>query len=204
MVNSRSLKILTSTELSKMKNRYVNSNIICPILQITLDKDSAVVDHKHITKSDVKKRKTGEDGKGLLRGVIHNQANVFIGKIEKGFARSGCHKFDLSISDQLRNIADYIESPPLPQIYIHPNERIKIDKLTKTDYSRIIKYWFQMFPKARTVPAYPKNGIRREKQKDGTIKEIYKAKKTPKWITWLNMANECALPKKRRKVERIR
>lgn len=204
MVNPRSLQRLNGSELTQLKIDFVSTGTICPILIQKLTPESAVVDHKHITKSDIRNGKTGEDGKGLLRGIIHDQANVFIGKIEKGFKRSGCHKFDISISDQLRHIADYLESPPMEQIYIHPNERIKPDTLNKRDFDKICKYWFDMFPRKRTLPTYPKGGLKIKIQKDGTKKKIYKGKKSPKWITWLNMANECALPKSKREIKRVK
>jgi hypothetical protein len=184
---------MTGSDIKRLKDKYVKANIICPIMQVVLTKDTAVVDHKHITRKDITDGKTGEDGKGLLRGVIHDQANVFIGKIEKGFVRSGCHKYPLSISDQLRHIADYLEDPPLPQNMIHPNDRVKPQKLTKRDYKKICKYWFEMFPRSRTLPKYP-SGVGKKK-----IRYM-----TPKWVTWLNMADELSKPKNKRKIKRVK
>lgn len=193
MINPRAFKKLTAAELKELKLKYINEKIVCPILKVTLTKKNAAVDHKHITKTEIKTGLTGIDGKGLLRGVIHDQANVFIGKIENGFVRSGCHKFDVSLSDQLRHIASYLENPPLSQNMIHPKERTKPKTLGKRDYQKICKYWSEMFPKSKTPPKYPKGRGKRK------IRYM-----TPKWIGWLNKANELATPKEKRKIKRVR
>ena len=113
----------------------------------------AVFDHKHKTK----KEKLGEDGKGLLRGVLHFQANVFEGKVARLYIRCGLHKL-IPLPDLLRNTADYIEHPPMKPEYIHPNERPKPKKLTKTEFKRICKHYFEMYPKRKKLPEYPKSG----------------------------------------------
>jgi hypothetical protein len=95
----------------------------------------------------------------------------------------------MSLSSQLRHIADYIEKPPLEQKFIHPSERIKPKTLTKTQFKKICKYWFEMYPKNRTLPKYPKKK---------------KHNMSPKWVTWLNMADELSKPKSKRKVERLK
>ena len=94
---------------------------ICPILKQKINAQNAVFDHKHKTKAE----KIGEDGKGLLRGVLHFQANSWEGKVTNAFKRYGLHKFEISLPEALRNLADYIESPPMKPEYIHPNEREK-------------------------------------------------------------------------------
>lgn len=166
------LKYITYPGLHKIKLSLLGN--FCPVLNVKLTKSNAVVDHKHITKKEIKNGNLGFGGKGLLRGVIHDQANVFIGKIEKGFIRSGCHKFEVPIWDQLRAIADYLENPPLKKDRIvHPSERPPKSKLSKIEYKRICKYWSKIFPGKRVPPKYPKSGI-----------------KTPKWAIWLSKANE--------------
>jgi len=67
------------------------------------------------------------------------------------------HKFDITLPDLLRSLADYLEHPPMKPEYVHPNERI-FKKLGKRDYNKIVKYYFKMYPKRKKVPPYPKSG----------------------------------------------
>jgi len=93
-----------------------------------------VVDHKHRKKSEP----IGIDGKGLVRGVIHRQANSMEGQIRKSWVRHGMHKFDISLPAFLRNLADYLENPPLKKYrLIHPLEKTPIKKLTKSSYNKL-------------------------------------------------------------------
>ena len=154
---------ITYTQLTRLRqNQLFEQSNTCPILKQYIDFDSSVMDHKHKTKAE----KLGEDGKGLLRGVIHRQANVFEGKIARLYKRTGLHKFDISLPDLLRNLADYIESPPMKPRYIHPNERPKAEKLGKREYNKIRKYYFEIYPKRKKIPVYPKSGKMTKEFKD--------------------------------------
>jgi len=145
---------LTWAELKKLRKvQWLKQNKVCPILQQEIEYNKAVFDHKHKKKNE----EAGIYGKGLLRGVLHNQANVFEGKVARLYIRYGLHKF-ISLVDLLRNTADYIEHPPMRPEYIHPNERPKPKKLGKRDYNKICKYYFEMYPKRRKLPEYPKSG----------------------------------------------
>uniref|UniRef100_A0A6M3JWD7 Uncharacterized protein n=1 Tax=viral metagenome TaxID=1070528 RepID=A0A6M3JWD7_9ZZZZ len=147
------LKEITYAELKKLRLKQLEKQkYICPILKQVLDIKDSVFDHKHKNKKEV----LGEDGKGLLRGVIHFQANVMEGKIAKLYKRYGLHKF-ISLPELLRNIASYIEHPPMKPEYIHPNERV-FKKISKREYNLIRKYYFKMYPKRKKLPMYPKSG----------------------------------------------
>lgn len=146
-------KLITYAEFKELRySQWLKQEAICPILKQPIYYEDAAFDHKHRTKSE----KIGEGGKGLLRGVIHKQANVVEGKIANMYKRYGLHKF-ISLPDLLRNIADYIESPPMKPEYVHPNER-EFEKLGKRDYNRIRKWYFHIFPRSRKIPEYPKSG----------------------------------------------
>lgn len=147
------LKEITYEELKILRyKQWLKQGKRCPILNQEIEYENAVFDHKHRTKSE----KVGEDGKGLLRGVIHNQANVIEGKIAKLYKRYGLHKL-IPLTDLLRNIANYIESPPMIEEYIHPNERT-YKKIGKRDFNLICKYYFEMCPNRKKLPIYPKSG----------------------------------------------
>lgn len=149
------LKEITQKEFKELRyEQWRKQWCECPILKQKILYKDAVFDHKHKTKLE----KLGENGKGCLRGVIHFQANSFEGKVTNSFKRYGLHKFNIPLPEMLRNLADYVENPPMKPEYIHPKERPKAKKLGKRDFNRIIKYYFQMFPRKRKLPIYPKSG----------------------------------------------
>jgi hypothetical protein len=85
------------------------------------------------------------------------QANSFEGKVAKIYKRYGLHKM-IPLPELLRNLADYIENPPCPPMYIHPSERMPVKKLGKRDYNQIIKFYKHKYPNRRYIPNYPKSG----------------------------------------------
>lgn len=144
---------LTNKEFKALrKKQWLNQNKRCPILNQVIHYSEAVFDHKHKTK----KEPIGVDGKGLLRGVIHNQANIMEGKITNTYKRYGLNKF-IPLPELLRRIADYLEDPPMKQKYIHPKELPKKERLKKSDFNKICKYYFEIYPKSKILPKYLKN-----------------------------------------------
>jgi len=138
------------------KKHYKLQNGCCPILQQQIKFEDSVVDHKHKRKDEPY---NAEDGKGLIRGVLHFQANVIEGKIANSYKRYGLDKF-ISLPDLLRNIATYIEAPIKEPYFVHPSAipKIKKHKLGKRDTKRIFKYWKTMYPR-RKLPTVPTSGI---------------------------------------------
>ena len=149
------LKYINYSELVALrKKQWLKQNKTCPILKQKIKYEDSVIDHKHKIRAET----LGEDDKGLLRGVLHFQANSWEGKVTNAFKRYGLHKFNVSLPVALRNLADYIENPPMPQEYIHPNERPKAKKIGKRDFNRICKFYFEMYPRRKKLPVYPKSG----------------------------------------------
>ena len=148
-------KQITHSQMKELRfKQLLKQGCICPILKQVIEFEDSVLDHKHKRKDEP----IGENGKGLLRGVLHFQANSWEGKVTNAFKRYGLHKFGISLPDALRNLAKYIESPPMPPIYIHPDEKEKAKKLGKRDYNLICKYYFQIYPRRKKLPEYPKSG----------------------------------------------
>jgi len=114
--------------------------------------EDTVVDHKHKASSAL----PGPNGDGLIRGVIHRGANALEGKIVNNFARVGL-KGIISIPEYLRALADYLENPPIKQVFIHPSEKPKTKKLGKRDYKKIVKFLLVTKPRS-APPEYPKSG----------------------------------------------
>jgi len=136
-INQRELKELRLKQLKKQK-------YICPICKRNIVKP--VLDHHHTKRIK---------GTGLCRGVLCATCNVFLGKIENNSIRY-CISQDI-LPFVLRNLADYIENPPMEQKYIHPSERT-FKKLGKRDYNKIKKHYFNIFPNRKKVPKYPRSG----------------------------------------------
>lgn len=144
---------------------------ICPILKLPLVYEDSVVDHLHKRKAEV----PGIDNKGCVRGIIHRFVNAFEGSIYKKYIRSGLAEA-ITLPELLRNLADYIENPPMftrKLRYIHPKEEMKEKKkdLGILAYNRVLKYWGVLHPK-RNVPLQSKSG-----------------KITKKWQEYIDEAN---------------
>ena len=144
-LKSKDLPALRKVQLKKQNNT-------CPILKMLMLEKEAVLDHKHKLKHE---SCGGPEGLGCLRGVIHNNANVFEGKVTKLWKRYGLSKY-IDLAPLLRNLADYLENPPMKPIYVHPKEREKREILSKPDYRRICKYYFLLYPNKKALPKYTK------------------------------------------------
>ena len=113
---------------------------ICPILKMKFPIEDMVCDHQH-HKNSINLGKPEEAG--LIRGIIQRQANSIEGRISGAFIRMGLHKFDITLPEFLRNLADFIENPPLTHLkYIHPSEKPKPKRLKKNYPNRKIPSCF--------------------------------------------------------------
>ena len=136
-------KHITWAELKKIRlKQWKKQGEKCPVLNQKIPYKDAVMDHKHKTKAE----KIGENGKGLLRGVLHAQANSWEGKVTNSFKRYGLHKFDITLPEALRNLAKYIEHPTMKPEYIHPSEKPKSKKLGVRNCNKIRKYYLKVYP----------------------------------------------------------
>lgn len=137
-------------KILKYNQFYRNQKQRCAVLKYRIDYKSAVFDHKHRTKDEL----IGIDDKGLLRGVIHKEVNRFEGKVLQFYKRYGLEKL-IDLPLLLRNLADYLEHPPMEPKYIHPSELPKRAKLSKREYKRVCKYYFKVYPNRRKLPKFP-------------------------------------------------
>lgn len=167
------------TELSEFrKDQYNKQQGICPILKKKIVPQDSVLDHKHKLKNDPVNK--DNSGGGLIRGVIHNSCNQVEGKIQNAYQRFGLENH-ISLPEFLRNLADYIENPPVEQIYVHPKEWPvpKAPKLYLRDYKLVCKYWHLISPKIVEPPIYPRTG-RTNKKWDEWIAKAKKLKEQGK------------------------
>ena len=137
---------MSQKDILILKN-YLHSkqNNICPLLNTSISLKDMALDHKHKLKS----KDASLDNGGLVRGAIEFRANALEGKIVNGWTRlfgSDISKHPISLPNFLRNLANYLENPPCPQVFIHPNEKTdKRVKASKNDYNKIAKYWKYIF-----------------------------------------------------------
>lgn len=75
--------------------RQQNKPDFCPILGIPLAEEDAVLDHDHKT--------------GRVRGVMHRQANVLVGKIENQYRRYMGKIQGLDLASVLENVAAWVQ-----------------------------------------------------------------------------------------------
>lgn len=141
---------INKSELKELRELfYKEQGGVCPLLNQKIPIENMVIDHKHRKKSTP----VGENGAGMIRGVIQRSANVIEGKLSNSYIRYGLHKFDITLPDFLRNLADYLENPPLEsEFLIHPSEKPKEPKLKKSCYNKLKKII------GYHCPNYPKSG----------------------------------------------
>lgn len=153
MSNKKEIKYLKTSEVKALREKlHEAQNKICPVCDQYMSHDAMALDHQHKL---FKNQPLLEDGAGLVRGVICMVCNSWEGKVSNSFKRMGLHKKDKSMSELLRNLADYLEQENLP--YVHPNEVPKTPKLMKSKYNKIVKLYKLEFP-SKKVPEYPKSG----------------------------------------------
>ena len=109
------------------------------------------IDHQHMTKAET----VGENGAGLVRGLICASCNTFEGKIWNGAKRFG--KFNNKI-EWLESLVEYYKSGSYQDkdsnFYIHPNEVPKENKkLKKSAYNKLKK----IYTGKAKLPEYPKS-----------------------------------------------
>lgn len=133
------------------KSQWLKQKKKCAVTKKPLAFEESVVDHKHISR----KEEVGDDGKGMIRGVLHFKVNSLEGKIANAYKRYGLNKI-APLPEILRGLANYLENPPIKDC-IHPScaPKIKKKNLTKTDIKLVQKYWSRIYPK-RKFPEIPK------------------------------------------------
>lgn len=170
--NLQSNTLIEMKQSDKLPLRNYLHNLqsgICPLLNIKIPLEKTSLDHKHKLKAD----DANHDNGGLVRGAIDFRANALEGKIVNGWKRLfGSDEFThpITLPNYLRNLADYLENPPCPQVYIHPDEvkdtRIKA---SKNDYNRIKKFW-NYFNYNKKIFPFPKSGYMTKEMKETLVK----------------------------------
>jgi hypothetical protein len=158
---------LRQEELTKIRRFFHRKqNNICPVLKLKVEVSDTVVDHAHKANSN----NLGMPHEaGLVRGIIHRQANTMEGKITNSFIRCGLHKFDITLPNFLRELANYIENPPLLHLQlVHPSEKAKEKKLGKASFNKLEKVYVLKYPQKKKL-VFPKS-----KKMTKLLEELFK------------------------------
>ncbi|MCP4374042.1 MAG: hypothetical protein GY797_38945 [Deltaproteobacteria bacterium] len=162
----RKIKPEELKKIRKFFHKKLNKGI-CPVLKMRFDVAEMVVDHAHTANS--KNLRKPEEA-GLIRGVIHRQANTMEGKITNSFIRCGLHKFDITLPEFLRQLADFIDDPPMIRLnYLHPTEKkAKSKNLKKNSIKKLRKMFHDRYPnrKIPEVLIFKRKKTKRGKMKD--------------------------------------
>ncbi len=152
MTNNAENRQIQKEEVKKIRkffHKKMNKGV-CPVLKMSYQHEEMVVDHAHTANANNLGKK---EEAGLIRGVIHRQANTMEGKITNFFIRCGLHKMSITLPNFLRNLADFIEEPPMIYLkYIHPSEKGKSKNLKKTSINKLKKMYRNRYPN-RKIPS---------------------------------------------------
>ena len=151
------MKQLKTSEMKDVRERfYKQQNGKCLILNKEQPLTEMALDHIHGTH-----RSMFPGTNKLVRGLIQNDVNVIIGKIENQWLRSRSSlKDNHTLPDVLRGIADYIEKyssiDNFDEKLIHPTEKPKEPKLSKRNFNKLKNEYAKMYPKKKSLE-YPKS-----------------------------------------------
>lgn len=154
-------------EITKVQLKEVRAKILehqgfkCAICNVELtenDSGNCHVDHQHLFKSET----LGENGNGLIRGVLCRDCNALEGKIWNNIHRYGKVLGDTPTEGRkkfLENLVRYYDfNFQQVEKILHPNER-HIERIGRREYGQLIKV-FKSLP-----DSYKRDGSLRETPK---------------------------------------
>ena len=147
------LKQLKSKDIKTVKEKILESQEFkCAICGKPLTLDEAVLDHQHkIRKTDI----NGENGNGLVRGVLCNFCNPCEGVVYNNLVRYKQIKTDEERIEWLQNLIEYYKRPKYP--LIHPTEVSKEPHVSKRNFNKLKKLYTLKYPQKKPLE-YPKSG----------------------------------------------
>lgn len=152
------LKNLKHSEIKDLKEKlWLKNGKKCPLLGIEIPLDKMVLDHIHKLKSE-----EPSEQKGTIRNALEFKSNSLEGKISNAWKRyfgRDESKYPCTLSNFLRNLADYLERGSYCDegvYYVHPTEISKSPILSKKQYNKLKKAYIKSCKKAK-FPEYPKS-----------------------------------------------
>jgi len=105
-VVKETVHLYTPKDVQKVREQLLKEQKGCDKLTgLKIPPKQAVTDHNHQTQ--------------FVRGVLHRQSNVVLGKIENLWTRYLSYWYEGTLADFLRQAADYIEKPDDTR-FVHP------------------------------------------------------------------------------------
>lgn len=143
------LRQLKQSEIKETRATILKSQgFKCAICGKTISVDESVLDHQHkIRKSDP----NGENGNGLIRGVLCNFCNPLEGKIFNNMVRYKQIKTDEERISFLEKLIAYYKQSKYP--LIHPSEAVKEPPVSRRNFNRLKKVY-----NGKKPLEYPKSG----------------------------------------------
>ena len=119
-----------TTRIRELLLKEQEGNCACTGLEIP--PKTACLDHVH-------------NSQCFVRGVLHRQVNSYIGKCENNFIRMIKWWYPGTISDLLREIADYLEETENKTEYRHPSFlkqlKVQFNKLNSSQMQEVLEYF---------------------------------------------------------------
>lgn len=144
------MRQLKSSEVQDLRNEILKSQSGCCALcgdEIT-ESTGISLDHQHKTSKEI----TGEDGAGLVRGVLCRACNVWEGKIWNNTQRYRQPKSVQDRIDMLKSLIEYYEKGTYA--IVHHTEKAKEPVVSKRNYNKLKK----VYSGKKKFPEYPKSG----------------------------------------------
>ena len=123
--------LYTTKDVARVRDKLKKEqNNIDLIIGLEIPDKQAVLDHDHNTQ--------------FVRGVLHRQTNVLLGKIENAYIRYIKWWYDGTLSDFLRGCADYLDKEH-EQKYLHPafikKLQVQFNKLNEKQKQNVLSYF---------------------------------------------------------------
>jgi len=134
------------------ENLLKEQNGCCALCGIEISEVTGYsLDHQHMTKKET----IGVDGSGLVRGVLCRSCNIFEGKVWNSTQRYKQPENVKCRIDILEKLIEYYKKDNFN--LIHPNEKIKEQIVSKSNYNKLKKQYLLSLKKKK-FPEYPKSG----------------------------------------------
>lgn len=153
----KQLRQLKASEVKEVREDILKEQDgVCAICGEEIDDNSgASLDHQHMLKRET----IGEDGAGLVRGVLCRPCNVMEGKIWNNMGRYIQPENVEKRIEWLESLISYYRKDNYD--LIHPNEKPREPNVSKKNYNKLKKMYTKDLAdkkKKKKIPEYPKSG----------------------------------------------